>query len=252
MIRKILLPLVISLIVTGCASDGGVAENKAKRAAAINAQLGVEYMRQERYDVAKAKFEKALTQDPDNIDIYHYMAELYRRLDEFDIAQSYFEKAMDKDGENSALLNNYGVFLCDRKQYAKAIQNFDKVLKDPVYQRKDLVYENMGVCQLRQGNLLLAEKHLTKAYTMNPRLPVTALNLAQLNFDKQLFEQANFHYGRYLDMAPQTAQSLWLGYLLETRNGKKNKAASYAVLLKGKFPDSKEAKLLQKLESRKN
>ena len=179
------------------------------------------------------------------------MAELYRRLNEFDLAQSYFEKAMDKSKNNSALLNNYGVFLCDRKQYAKAIQNFEKVLKDPIYQRKDLVYENMGVCHLRQGNLLLAEKYLNKAYTTNPRLPVTALNLAQLNFDKQLFDQAFFHYGRYLDMAEQTAQSLWLGYLLEIQKGNKNKAASYAVLLKGKYPNSDEAKLLQKLESRR-
>lgn len=235
----------------GCATDGNQERDRLKRAAAINAQLGVEYMRQERYEVAKQKLERALQQDPDNADIYHYMAELYRRLDEFELAESYFEKAMERGEDNTALINNYGVFLCDRKQYEKAIKNFEKVLKDPVYQRKDLVHENMGVCYQRQGNLLLAEKNLNKAYALNPSLPVTAINLAQLNYDKQLFDQANFHYQRFLTMSQHTPQSLWLGYLLETHNGNKNQAASYAVLLKGKYPESEETRLLRKLESRR-
>lgn len=251
MIKKLILPLTLGLFLAGCSATSDIDKNRSKRAAEINAQLGVEYMRQERYEVAKLKLEKALEQDPDNVDIYHYMAELYRRLDEFDIAQSYFDKALAKDENNSALLNNYGVFLCDRKQYAKAIESFEKVLKNPVYQRKDLVYENMGVCYLRQGNLLLAEKYLNKAYSSNPSLPVTTLNLAQLSFDKQLFKEADFHFQRYIKMAQHTPQSLWLGYLLETRKGNKNQAASYAVLLKGKYPTSDEAKLLEKLESRK-
>ncbi|MEJ2141902.1 MAG: type IV pilus biogenesis/stability protein PilW [Gammaproteobacteria bacterium] len=251
MTKKFILTLLFSLLMVGCATDGNQEREKLKRAAEINAQLGVEYMRQERYEVAKQKLERAMQQDPDNGDVYHYMAELYRRLDEFDLAESYFEKAMERNEDDSALLNNYGVFLCDRKQYKKAIDNFEKVLKNPVYQRKDLVYENMGICYQRQGNLFLAEKYLNKAYALNPRLPVTAINLAQLNFDKQLFDQANFHFQRFLTMSQHTPQSLWLGYLLESHNGNKNQAASYAVLLKGKYPDSQEAKLLYKMESRR-
>lgn len=251
MMNKILLSFIFVLFLVGCTTDGDIQEERLKRAAQINAQLGVEYMRQERYEVAKQKLERALQEDPDNGDIYHYMAELYRRLDEFDLAQSNYEKALAIKTDDSALLNNYGVFLCDRQHYDKGIKTFEKVLDNPVYQRKDLVYENMGVCYLRQGNLLYAEKYLNMAYANNPRLPVTAINLAQLNYDKQLFDQANFHFQRFLSMSKHTPQSLWLGYLLETHNGNKNQAASYAVLLKGKYPNSEEAKLLQKLESRK-
>lgn len=251
MIKRIILPFLLTVNLFGCATDSGLDKENAVRAAEYNAQLGVAYLQQGRYDIAKQKLEKASQQDPDNGDVYHYLAELYRRLDEFDKAESYFQKALSKSENNSALMNNYGVFLCDRKQYQQARENFEKVLKDPLYPRKDLVYENMGICFLQQGNLLVAEEYLDKAYAANPRLPVTTINLAQISFDKQLFDQANFHYQRYLKMAPHTSQSLWLGYLLETHNGNKNKAASYAVLLKGKFPESKEAKLLQKLEARK-
>jgi type IV pilus assembly protein PilF len=156
---------------------------------------------------------------------------------------------MDYNPEDTALLNNYGVFLCGEKKYQKANEYFNKVLDDPVYQRKDLVYENMGICAQSQGNLLLAEKYLNKAISLNPRLPAATLTLAQMSFDKQQFKQAKFYYDRYLELAQHTSQSLWLGYLLEKQVGNKNQAASYAILLKGKFPDSRETKLLRKLEN---
>ena len=251
MIKKLLAPLFFAFILVGCASDGGIKEEKSKRAAELNARLGVAYLQQGRYEFAKQKLEKALQQDPENGDVYHYLAELYRRLEEFSTAESYFKKALSLKENDSALINNYGVFLCDQKKYEPARENFEKVLKDPFYKSKDLVYENMGICYLQQGNLLTAENYLNQAYAANPRLPVTTINLAQLNFDKQLYEQANFHFQRYLKMARHTSQSLWLGYLLENHNNNKNKAASYAVLLKGKFPESKEAKLLKKVEARK-
>ncbi len=250
MIKKYILACVISLLLSACTTEPYLDEEKAKRAAELNAQLGVGYMRQGKYEIAKEKFDKALSQDPDNGDIYHYMAELYRRLDEPEIAEGYYQEAMSYNENDSALKNNYAIFLCEQKKYKEADEYFNKVLNDPIYERKDLVYENMGLCAQHQGNLLLAEEHLNRAMGLNPRLPTTVLTLAQISFDKQLFKQADFHYKRYLKMAKQTPQSLWLGYLLENQIGNKNKAASYAVLLKGKYPDSREAKLLRKMEAR--
>lgn len=250
MTKKLLLACSIGLLLSACASETTLDEDKAKRAAELNARLGVGYMRQGKYEIAKEKLDKALSQDPDNGDIYHYMAELYRRLNEPKIAEGYYQEAMSYNMDDSALKNNYAVFLCEQNKYKEADEYFNKVLSDPIYERKDLVYENMGLCAQHQGNLLLAEEHLNRALGMNPRLPTTVLTLAQISFDKQLLKQADFHYKRYLKMAQHTSQSLWLGYLLEKQIGNKNKAASYAVLLKGKFPDSKEAKLLRKIEAR--
>ena len=249
MIRKMIILCSLSTVISACASNSGLSGDESKRAAEINAQLGVGYIRQGKYDVAKQKLDKALEQDPDNGDTHHYMAELYRRLNESALAEKHFQIAIDRSEENFSVLNNYAVFLCENKEYKKASEYFDKVLSDPVYPRKDLVYENMGLCAQSQGNLFLAEKHFDKALGMNSKLPITIINLAQISFDKQQIAQANFHYKRYLKIARQTAQSLWLGYLLEKQNGNANMAGRYAILLKGKFPDSKEARLLRKLES---
>jgi len=249
MIRKMIILCSLSIAISACVSSSGLSGDESKRAAAINAQLGVGYLRQGKYEIAKQKLDKALEQDPDNGNIHHYMAELYRRLNEPTLAEKHFQIAMNQNEDDFALLNNYAVFLCGNKEYKKATEYFDKVLTDPVYQRKDLVYENMGLCSKSQGNLFLAEKHFDKALGMNSKLPITIINLAQISFDKQQIAQANFHYKRYLKIARQTAQSLWLGYLLEKQNGNANMAGRYAILLKGKFPDSKEARLLRKLES---
>lgn len=251
MIKNLILICGLSVLLSACATGSGIDKDNAKRAAVINAQLGVGYMRQGKYDVAKEKLEKALGQDSENGDIYHYMAELYRRVNEPELAEQNYQQALRYNKEDTALMNNYAVFLCGQKKYKQANDYFDKVMDDPVYQRKDLVFENMGICAQQQGNLLLAEEHLNTALGMNPRLPTTTLYLAQINFDKQLLKQADFYYKRYIKMAQQTPQSLWLGYLLETQIGNKNQAASYAVILKGKFPTSKEAKLLRKLEEKR-
>jgi len=251
MIKKLILAFLMSIFLSACTYSGSDMDSEqSARAADINARLGVGYLRQGKYDIAKEKLEKALSQDPNNADIYHYLAELYRRVDEPELAEGYYQRALDYNENDSALMNNYSVFLCGQKKYKEANKYFNKVMKDPVYQRKDLVYENMGLCAKSQGNLFLAEKHLNKALAMNPRLPNTILNLAQISFDKQQLKQADFHFKRYVKMAQHTPQSLWLGYLLEKQIGNKNQAVSYATLLKGKFPDSRETKLLRKLEAK--
>ena len=81
-------------------------------------------------------------------------------------------------------------------------------------------------------------------------MPASLLGLAQIEFDKQHIKIAASYLDRYNKIAPHTPQSLWLGVLIERKRGHKGKAGSYAVFLKGKFPESKEAMLLEKLERR--
>ena len=124
MIRRIILVCGLSVFLSACATDSGLDKDKAERAADINARLGVGYMRQGKYEIAKEKLEKALRQDPDNGDIYHYMAELYRRVDEPELAEEYFQKAISYNENDSALMNNYAVFLCGQKKYKEADKYF--------------------------------------------------------------------------------------------------------------------------------
>ena len=219
-----------------------------KRASELNAQLGLGYLKQGQYKRAMLKLDKALDFDPSNANAYHYKAELYRRINDYDKAEELFLRAMELAPESLTIQNNYGVFLCDKGQYEEAIKLFKKPLADALYTERSDTYENIGLCRLRQGLIAQAENAFVEALKFNPKASKSLLNLAQIRFDSGNKVAAYDLYSRYLAVAPHTPESLWLGILLEHERGAKNTVASYKVKLKGKYPDSKETKLLLKLE----
>ena len=245
--RKLLVLFCLVLFMTACTTEKVLNPVDKKRAAELNAQLGLGYLQQGQYKRALYKLDKALKFDPDNAPAYHYKAELYRRLKDSERAEKYFKIAMGLSPDNFEIENNYGVFLCDIGKYEEAITLFKKPLGDPMYSRADS-YENIGLCRLRQGQMVKAEKAFTQALKINPKRPNSLLKLAQLRFDGGNSVAAYKLYTRYISIAKHTSESLWLGILLEHGRGAKNTVASYKVKLKGKYPDSKETKLLIKLE----
>ena len=248
--HRVVLFAVFVMLLAGCASKPTLDHESAQRASKLNAQLGLAYMSQGNNQLAMTKLEKALKQNEDNADAHHYLAELYRRLGKNKKAERHYRKALSGQENNSSLLNNYGVFLCEQKKYEQAQSYFNRVITDPLYNDKAGVYENMGLCAKRKGNVLEAEKHLAAALKLNPKKPHALLAMGQINFDKQLYEQSRQFLYNYLELSKHNAQSLWLGILLERRKGNRNRVASYAILLKGKYPDSREAQLLRKLEAK--
>jgi len=237
------------LFVAGCTTTTDREKQDSNDASGYNAQLGLAYINQGRYDLAMAKLKKAIEQDPDNAFAQHYIAELYRRLGEFDEADTHFKKALDLAPDNAPLMNNYGVYLCDDKKYKKAYRYFNKVLDDPLYPAKGSVYENIGLCAQTEGNIKMAEENLRFALRLNPQAPKSLLSMAQISFDQQKYGASRKYFYDYLENARHSPASLWLGILLESRSGNKNRVASYVVLLKGKYPDSEEAALLKKMQA---
>lgn len=247
--RKLLVLGIIVLLLAGCTTEKIIEPSDPKRASELNTQLGLGYLRSGQYERALGKLEKAIKYDPDNAKAYSYKAELHRRLGELDKAEEYYQKSLDLDPKDADTLNNYGVFLCDEKQYDKAYDHFEKIIKDPLYRYKADAYENVGLCAYRQGKLQQAEDSFLQALTLNHNMAKSLIKMAQISYDKRLRADAYDYFRRYIAIAPHIPESLWIGILLENDLGNKNAVASYKVLLKGKFPASPEAKLLRKLES---
>ncbi|UCE89107.1 MAG: type IV pilus biogenesis/stability protein PilW [Pseudomonadota bacterium] len=237
-----------ALLVAGCASQTEVAGTDLKRASELNAELGLAYLQQGRMEIANAKLEKALEQDPSNGNANHYMAELKRRVGADDEAVRYYRKAMELLPQDSALKNNFGVFLCSQGQYDEGFKYLFQVLEDPIYDAKDQVNENLGLCAQQRGNTHMAEQFLQTALKANPKLPNSLLAMAQISYDKRDFKPAYAYYKRFLTLSQQNAESLWVGILLEHQRGNRDAVQTYATLLKGKFPDSREAQLLRKMQ----
>ncbi len=225
----------------------------AQKAAALNAELGVRYMMQGNNELALQKLQDALKYDHRSLDAHHYIAELYRRLDENEKAERHYREAIKlvpRDESASSLHNNYGVFLCGIRRYDEAEKQFLTVLNNPVYPARAEVYENLGLCYSEQPNLEKSDLYFRQALNLEPRRPKSLMGLAQVSLERSEYVSARAFLQRYLQVAPHSPASLWLGIRTERVLGDKNAEASYGLLLIRRFPESREARHYQDSLSR--
>jgi len=214
--------------------------------AAINAKLGLTYLKHGKYEVSKARLLKALKQDPNLFEAHHYIALLYREIDQLDLAGKHYRRAVSLNPEDLVLKYNYAVFLCGvQKRYDNAVETFLALANDRNYSRPHEAYQNAGVCLARKPDYVRAEKYLRKALELDERLPAALFWLSRINFENGKSLKARAFLQRYAVFAQHSAESLLLGYRLETALDDKEAADEYANQLQQMFPDSEELELLR-------
>lgn len=240
----LLMSLFTTALLGGCSSNPPHEGIDTEKAAQANADLGLRYMMQGNNEVAMQKLKHALTFEPHHVPTHHYLAELYRRLGRYDDADEHFRHALNyADGKDSLLQNNYGSFLCSQNRIRAGVKQFKKVLDNPVYPRRDQVYENLGLCLERKPELDEAEMYLRKGLELNPKAPKSLLAMARMSFTKKNYLSARAYLQRYFEVARHNPESLWLGIRVERILGDKNALASYGLSLKNNFPNSAETRL---------
>lgn len=237
--------LVFSLIFLSACSSTQNRSVDLKRAATLNAEMGNRYMAQGDLESAVKKFEKALRQDPSLPDAHAGYGLLMSQLGESAKAKKHFKKALKKDPYNSDFLNNYGVFLYREGDVEEAEKRFLAALKDPLYKTPEFAYTNAGRCRVKQGDDITAESYFNKALSANPRFPDALLQIAKVYQRRGKFQLAYAYMQKYEQYGTQTADTLWMLSGLANRMGDKNKAASYQLLLRNKFPESEQAAQLR-------
>ncbi len=237
-----LLILGLALALAACGtSTKRPAENGSERAAGINARLGAGYLAQGELELAKKKLDKALAQDPRSAEAHAAYGLLQSRLGQAEQAEKHFKKALKYGPGNSETLNNYGTFLCSQGRIEEAEQQFLAALKDPLYQTPQYAYTNAARCSMKLPDYAKAELYLKKALKQAPRFPNALYQMAVLNNKQGNNRLAKAYMDKFDEYGRHSADSLWLAIRLARYVGDKDAEASYTLLLKNQFPDSKEA-----------
>ena len=92
---------------------------------------------------------------------------------------------------------------------------------------------------------LMKLEFFQRAVAMRPNQPQALFQLAELSFAANNFSAAQAYLRRLAQVAPGTADVLWLGLRVERKLGNTMAEASYAQQLRKNFPESKEAAALQ-------
>ena len=234
---RVLLILLLLLITFGCKQqtlrdDGGAADATGNigsplvgpSPADVYIDLSGAYLRENRLTEAFMNAKKAVIVDPKSSNAHYILALVYQRLGEMGSADASYRKAISLDPRNPGALNAYGLFKCGQKEF------------------------DAGDCARQAGDLDRAERDYRTALQSNPRFAPSLLSMANVSYQTGQYLSSRAYLQRYAEVAPHTAESLWLGVQTENQLGDRDQQASYGLKLRNNFPDSQQAKFLQTIE----
>jgi type IV pilus assembly protein PilF len=249
MIRQLVSLVVVALLLGGCASQAerdADAEKLHKRVT-TQTQLGATYLARNQLDIAQQELDVALELNPDDSQANHIMGLLQIRLKNDAKAEKYFRHAISEDPKNSDARNSYGAFLCERGRLDEADAQFRAALNNPLYKTPEQASLNGGICQLKKPDKNAAAGYFRTTLQYNPRQPQALLYMARYSFETGETLSARGFMQRYFEVTTDTPDALLLAFRIERVLGAKDAQATYAMRLRGKFPDSAEAKQLRTL-----
>ncbi len=249
---------VLLLLLAGCAQTRGLPastaaavaagaepvtesdEPEARKRARIRVELASGYFEQGQTTVALDEIKLALGADPNYAPAYTLRGLVYARLNELRLAEDSFKRAQLLSPRDPDVLHHYGLFACQQGRYPQAIELFQQALASPVYggQAKTLMVK--GICQVRAAQFEEAEGSLARSYELDPGNPITAYNLAALQFRRGENAKAQFTIRRLNNSELANAETLWLGIKVEHRMGNTEAMAQLAQQLSRRYPDSRE------------
>ena len=218
-------------------------DEQAFQVAIANMNLGVEYMRQGDYESALAKLDRSIRAKPDFAPSYSILGLLYQKLGDNVEAEKNFKKSINLDPSDSSTYNNYGLFLCSNDRLDEAEGAFINAANNPFYDAPEIALTNAGIC-IFDTKPELSMEYFKQALNKNPRYPYALIQMADIYYGRNEYDEAFQYFDRYENNASHTPKSLWLGIRICEELDYKDNVSSYTLLLRNKYPDSKEAKTL--------
>ncbi len=238
------LVLLLCLLLTACASGGETktgGKSEARKAAETNTALGRQYLDRKQYEVSLEKLKRAVALDNTYAPAHTLLGVLYETIGEMNKAGEEYKLAVRYDPENGDVNNNYAVFLCGQGQYKEASRHFDTALKDPFYTTKYVAAGNAGLCALSNNDLDRAELYLRQSLEYDNKYAPALLPMAQVSYRKEDYLRARAFLQRFESVSEINSESLYLGYLIESKLGDGKAASQYRENLMDRFPGSTEA-----------
>ena len=216
-----------------------------EEAAKINTQLGVDYARQGRFDVAEEKLRKAVDQNDRYAPAHGVLAYVLTQRGDREGAEREYRRALALAPDDAATHNNFGVFLCDLGKFKEADQAFRTALADRNYATPEAAWTNAGICQ-RQARDPRAEDSFREALKINPEYRAALAQIAQLTYKASDWARTDAFIKRYEKLGSLPPDLLLIAALTQRKLGDRAAARRYEQTLVRDFPESDQAVKLLK------
>lgn len=231
--------VLLSITLSACSWFSNTSSEKPSD---IYLQLGIRYMDLNKLELAKENLQKALAKEPNNARAHSALAVLYEKINHFDEAKQHYEAGLNLASDDIGIQNNYGKFLCDRRQFEKGLVLLRQASSNLLNDRQWMALTNAARCHLGMGQRPQAVTLLKQALDMNGQYSAALLEMQKISYQMGDYKAAEDYLQRYLGEANHTPETLWIGIQTEQALGNLSLANEYRTLLLEKFSSSNEAK----------
>ena len=240
--------LTASLLVGCVSSDGTKAlkrENPTESAAKTNIQLGIAYLQQGNYIVAREKLERSLKQNPKDPDVHTSLGLLYDRTGEPKLADKHYQEALRLAPDNPDVSNNYAIYLCKRGRVDDGVERFAAVAANKYYRTPEVALTNAGVCLRGAKRLDEAQAKFAGAIKVRPDYSEATVQLATLHVERGQVTEARKVVDTYLGAFRPRPDVLYAAVTVARAAKDKMSEEKFSRTLRLEFPDSAQALALK-------
>lgn len=114
-----------------------------------NITLAMHYLQRQQLDLAHQYLVRARAIAPNDAAVWSGMAYYEEKIGNIIEANQYYQHAIQLGPHIGAVHNNYGVFLCQQKKYAAAINQLMIAAHEPSYSNHTVAEKNAKICGIK-------------------------------------------------------------------------------------------------------
>ncbi len=230
------------MMLIGCetTTTGNLGEKDPEAARDAYVQLGVEYLKLDDRENAKARFLKALSVDPDSAAAYTGLALIYERSQEYDAAEDFFRKALRSDDDFTQAKTQYGLFLLNQSRYKEACRILKDATSDVLSSQRYISMYYLGKCQIARAAYADAVDTLALATRVNQRFAPSWSELALAQYHMGELDAAKQSLNEFRRYSSESPMTLLLTLKIAMAEGDEAGLNYAARELQIKYPNSEE------------
>jgi type IV pilus assembly protein PilF len=244
------IAVLSTCLLAGCVTSDGSKplkrEDPTDSAAKTNIQLGVAYLQQGNYPLAKEKLERSLKQNPKDPDVHTTLGLLYDRVGESKLADKHFREALRLAPDKPDISNNYAIYLCKSGRVDDAVERFMAVAKSKYYRTPEVALTNAGVCLKDNKRLDEAQQRFTSAIKAKPNYSEATVQLANLHIERGQLPEARKVVDTYLGAFRPNPDVLFTAVSIARAAKDRMSEEKFSRALRLEFPDSAQARALKR------
>jgi tetratricopeptide (TPR) repeat protein len=187
--------------------------------------LGLIALQQDDVVAASDFFQRALKLDPNNLQVWIGLAELFRLTNQWPAAEESYRKVIALDPHNVGARINLSSILLAQQRFEDVIS----ILEEALHLRSDLpaAFLNLGVAFKAAGDLERARTAYENVLALDPDLPEAHYNLATILAEIHPDQSIN-SYNRTISLRPDWAEAYnGLGVVLQNQGKLDDAIANY-------------------------